>query len=173
MTTEPYAPGTCEGLLRSVSAAIAAMLTEVRLPSKEGSDPLPLVIKRMHLDVRKQDEEPEEHVLFVAFAEESQSAGDHGDVRTGRLGLLLRIRMEEYGDDEYAVAIMERIQAGLLAQRVLPGGYRLQLPLSWQAIADPEDQPWPYWMAMMAPTYEMPAVAEVAMPGGASINDLI
>lgn len=152
-------PGSSHAYLnQAIASRIEIALTEVRLPDKTG-ELVPIKIISAYFDPDNYEDIPLPAVLHRTTAGVQQK-GDDGEERIGTVEIALGIRLKEYGDDEYAVSIMERIEHVLLKQRILDRKYRLQLPLSW-TILDKLEQPWPYWWATMTATYLLPTIAEV------------
>lgn len=46
--------------------------------------------------------------------------------------------------------VLERIRQAIITNRPLARQFDLQLPIKWE---QPEDQPWPYWIAWMTTTW--------------------
>lgn len=153
-----YPGASASDLLNCVRAMIAAALSDVWLPNKAG-ELVQVQAIRTYFDPENYENYDLPAVL-IRFTGSSQIRGDAGEERVGTLEIVLGVFLEEYGDDEFAVSIMERIEQLLLGQRVVQGRYRLQLPLSW-AVPERTAQPWPYWWATMTANYYLPAIAEV------------
>ncbi|MHB0998211.1 MAG: hypothetical protein ACYC27_03115 [Armatimonadota bacterium] len=158
-----YPGASSEYLLQAVIERIGDELEEVVLPNKKG-ELVTVNVIRSYFDP-KAYEDYELPAVLVRYTGTTQQKGDSDEERVASVEIVLGVYLAEYGDDQYAVSLMERIEQNLLARRILDRKYKLVLPLSW-TVADVSEQPWPYWFASMSASFYMPAVSDVANEDG-------
>lgn len=155
------APGASyEHLANAVILRIRSVTTEVRLPNKEG-EIVPLKVIRSYFDPKSYDQ----YDLPAILVRVTAGGQNESEERAASVEINFGAYLKDYGDDEYLVSIIERIEQSLLSQRILDHRYRLQMPLNW-TVLDSTEQPWPYWWASMTASYYMPAIAEVKNEDG-------
>ncbi|MEN6372215.1 MAG: hypothetical protein ABFD64_09415 [Armatimonadota bacterium] len=155
------APGASyEHLAKAIIARIKSVTTEVLLPNKEG-EIVALKVIRSYFDPKSY----EKYDLPAILVRVTAGSQNESEERTASVEIILGAFLKDYGDDEFLISIIERIEQDLLSQRILDHKYRLQMPLNW-SVLDSTEQPWPYWFATMTASYYLPSIAEVRNEDG-------
>jgi hypothetical protein len=148
-----YPGASTEYLSQGIVSLLTDALAEIVL-----NDGKPISVTRAYLDPADYDDTLPAVIVRALGA--TQELGDGGETRAASIEIAFGLDARKYGDDEFAISVMDRISQKLLENRLIEGRYRLILPLSWTS-AGIDQQPYPYWFAVMQATYALPVISDI------------